>query len=296
MSSITGGGVALAFLAMLSWGFGDFWIQRSVKRVGDVEALFIVTAFGALLLLPFTYRDIPIIFGAFDRRFLILLSCAIIIFAAALLDFEALRQGKLAVVEPLWSFEVVVSGLMAFFILSERINALQIALIAFLLASLLLVAIRNKPRHFLRSFFLEKAVLPAFLGGLLMGASNFFLGWGSRAASPLMANFFLNIFITAGTGAVLFFRGTFRRIVSHARKNSGLLLSMCISDNIAWVAFAYAMTLAPIAVATALSESYIIVAVLLGLAVNKEKLQAHQKIGLAGAILSAITLAALTAS
>ena len=69
---------------------------------------------------------------------------------------------------------------------------------------------------------------------------------------------------------------------------------MSIADKAAWVAFAFAMSLAPIAVAVALSESYIIIAVILGLFVNKEKIQFHQKCGLVLAIFAAIFLAAIT--
>ena len=32
-------GIGLAFVAMLCWGFGDFLIQRSTRKVGDIEAL-----------------------------------------------------------------------------------------------------------------------------------------------------------------------------------------------------------------------------------------------------------------
>ena len=69
---------------------------------------------------------------------------------------------------------------------------------------------------------------------------------------------------------------------------------MSVSDKTAWVAFAFAMTLAPIGIVVALSESYIIIAVLLGLAINRERLAAHQKVGLVTAIAAAITLAAIT--
>lgn len=48
-------------------------------------------------------------------------------------------------------------------------------------------------------------------------------------------------------------------------------------------------------IAVALSESYIIIAVILGLAVNKERLERHQKIGLFVAMVSAIVLASTTA-
>jgi uncharacterized membrane protein len=51
------------------------------------------------------------------------------------------------------------------------------------------------------------------------------------------------------------------------------------------------MTLAPISISVAISESYIIIAVLLGYFVNKEKLRKHQIIGLTLAIVSAVYLA-----
>jgi drug/metabolite transporter (DMT)-like permease len=51
------------------------------------------------------------------------------------------------------------------------------------------------------------------------------------------------------------------------------------------------MTLAPIAISVALSESYIIIAVLLGMFVNKERLRKHQIFGMIVAIISAILLA-----
>ncbi|MSS75081.1 hypothetical protein EXS73_02625 [Candidatus Pacearchaeota archaeon] len=66
---------------------------------------------------------------------------------------------------------------------------------------------------------------------------------------------------------------------------------MCILDNAAWIAFAYAMVLTPIGIVVALSESYILIGVLLGICVNKEHLQLHQKFGLILALGAAIWLA-----
>lgn len=57
-------GIGLAFVAMLCWGIGDFWIQKSARKVGDVEALFFITAFGALTLSPFAYKNIPAFLNA----------------------------------------------------------------------------------------------------------------------------------------------------------------------------------------------------------------------------------------
>lgn len=111
-----------------------------------------------------------------------------------------------------------------------------------------------------------------------------------------MVNFFLNVFITLATAIYLFSTGRFMKTIRDAVSYRDVLLPMSIFDNAAWIAFAFAMSIVPIAVAVALSESYIVVAVILGLLVNRERLQFHQKTGLILAIIAAIVLAAITSS
>ncbi len=277
---------------MLCWGFGDFLIQKSTRKVGDIEALFFVTAFGAVVLLPFVYKNLGALFSSSGDTLLILGVLCVALFIAALFDFEALRVGKLAVVEPIWSFEVPVAALLAFFILGERVTAFQILLIVALLVGLALVSLKKK--FHLKHLLLERGTLLALLGAVFMGAANFFMGWGARVSDPIMANFVTDVFIAAVTGLMLLKRGRVREIIRDMSLNSGVLLQMSVADKTAWVAFAFAMTLTPIGIAVALSESYIIIAVILGFIVNKEKLQLHQKIGLVVALFAAITLAAIT--
>lgn len=97
-------GIGLAFVAMLCWGFGDFLIQKSTRKIGDFKTLFIICGFGAVILLPFVWRDIPATL-ANSKGLWILFAGGIILFLAAMLDFEALKKGKLAIVEPIWSLE-----------------------------------------------------------------------------------------------------------------------------------------------------------------------------------------------
>src|SRR3990167_3023131 len=179
-------GIGLAFVSMLCWGVGDFLIQRSTRKVGDFETLFIICAFGSFILFPFVWRDIvPFVAGDFSNV-LILFGGSVILLIAALLDFEALKRGKLAVVEPIWSFEVPAAALLAFFVLKEGIDALQIAVIATLVFGLILVSFREK--YSIKKFFVEKGVLIAFFAAFIMGAANFFYGWGDRKSDPLMVN------------------------------------------------------------------------------------------------------------
>lgn len=77
-------------------------------------------------------------------------------------------------------------------------------------------------------------------------------------------------------------------------KHRSLILCQSMLDTAAWTAYAYAMTLIPIAIATTISETYIAVAVLLGIKVSKERLKSHQKIGVIMAITGVILLSALS--
>ena len=282
-------GILFAFAAMLCWGFGDFLIQKSVRKLGDWETLFIITLFGTILLLPFVYQDIPRIFSLQSKELPILLGASAILFFAALLDFEALKRGKLSVVEPLWSIEVPVSTTLAFLIIHESMSPLQGILVASLVVGLFIVSLHSQ--HLEKRIWLEKGVALAFLAAIVMGAANFFVGWGARASDALMMNWFLNLFIALASFPFVVHSHTLSRVWKDAIDKKTLW--MCLLDNSAWIAFAFAMTLAPIAIAVAISESYIIVAVLLGLYINKEKLRTHQKVGLVIAMISAVWLAAI---
>ena len=292
----TATGIVLAFVAMLCWGFGDFLIQKSTRKVGDWETLFVISFFGTVILLPFSLGSIQtLIAGGVSTDVVVLIGASIVLFFAALVDFEALKRGKLALVEPIWAFEIPAASMLAYLVLGERITAGQTVLIGLLMLGLILVSLRtgrggltNKKALF------EKGTVLAFLGALLMGSANFFIGWGSRVTDPVMIIFFTNVFLAVITFGYLMAKGGIGKLISDTKANFGLLMPMTISDNVAWLAYAFSMSLAPIAVATALSESYVILAVLLGLFINKEKIQTHQKVGLILAVISAVVLAVVT--
>ncbi|MDD5165038.1 MAG: DMT family transporter [Candidatus Pacebacteria bacterium] len=290
---LTAFGIGLSFVAMLSWGFGDFMIQKSTKRLGDWETLFFITLFGTVILAPFVWRKIPELFTGSHSHLIILICAAFALLIAAILDFEGFKRGKISVLEPIMSFEILAASFLSFFFLGDKVSFLQIGLIIVLIAGLCLVSFRGK--FMAKSFLLEKGVIVFLLGSILMGATDFFLGWGSRVTDPFVANFVINVIMMTVAGLFLIFRPKSRTSVRNLKENRALLLVMSIADNTGWIAYAVAMTLVPIAVATGLSESSIIIAVLLGLFVNKERLQRHQKYGLGIALVSVMVLAFVTA-
>ncbi|MBP7831752.1 MAG: DMT family transporter [Candidatus Pacebacteria bacterium] len=285
-------GIILAIVAMLSWGVGDFLIQRSTRSVGNWETLFIITAFGTIVLLPFVWNDIPTLFADSSYLLKTLTFSGLIIFVAALLEFEALREGKLSVIEPIWSLEIPAAAIIAYFIIGETLSVPQILLIAALIGGLVAVSFRGgkvKAKH-----FLEKGALIAVLAAVCMGAANFFMGFSGRATDSLMANFIACLVMAIITLIYIIAKKRTKKMISDIKEQPRMLLTMSIFDNVAWVAFVAAMSLAPIAIVVALTESYIIIVVLLGLIINKEKLAHHQKLGLVIAVTAAIFLATVS--
>ncbi len=285
-------GLAFAFGALLAWGIGDFLIQRTTRKIGDWETLFVVTAFGVVILLPFVYKDFTTLISLEDNTFFILLALSAVILMAALLDFEALKKGKLAVVEPVLALEVPVTAFLAFMLINESIDILQIIFVTFLLAGIVLVSLKS--HHLSRKKWLERGVLLAVLGAFFMGTANFLVGFASRVTSPLITNWFMNVFLMLISLFYIITNKRTHKLIKDLTLNKKLLLTMSTFDNAAWISIAFAASIIPITIAFAISESYIIISALLGLLINRELLMRHQKAGIVLALASSVALSFIT--
>lgn len=281
-------GILFALSALVCWGVGDFLIQRSARKFGDGIALFFITALGAIALLPLVWSDIPSIFSM-SRDALILWGTSLILLAAALLDFEALRIGKISVVEPIYSFEIAVTAVLGAIFINESLTTHQILATAVLIFGIFLVSMQRLKHSGI--FSLERGVLLAIGATALMGAVNFMFGVGGRETNPLIINWFTSTFIAVVMAGYLTFAGEWHHIRRQWRGNKPLIFSVGLIDNLAWIFYTYSTLTIPIAIATAISESYIVLASLLGLWLNRERLRRHQMVGLLITVLAAIALA-----
>jgi drug/metabolite transporter (DMT)-like permease len=279
-------GLFFAGLAIVGWGLGDFLIQRSARKLGDWEALFYITAFGAVALLPFVLPTLALL-SPFD--WLVLVGTSLVIFVAGLLDFEALRVGKMSVIEPIYAMEVPVTIALSTLLIGELLSLAQLVLVAGVLVGIFLVSNKHLSRSSMRT--LERGVLVAVFATMGMGLANFLFGFAARSTTPIMINWFTSLFMAAGTLAYLVGRGRGGLLVSELTKNARLLFAMGLFDNMAWVAFSASTLYMPIGIATGLTESYIALAAILGLIYNGERLRRHQKLGLVLAVCAAVALA-----
>ena len=281
-------GTVFALGALMLWGIGDFLIQRTTRKVGDWEALFLIAAVGTLIITPFVYQNLIGFIGTY-ANFIILLAAAMAMFVSGIVDFQALKVGKLAVVEPFYVLEIPIAVVLTIFIINEMLHPLEIFLIVTMLVGLFLVSIKS--HHLVKAKWLERGVLLAILAAVVFGVTDFLVGVGARATNPLIINWFFDFTITIFTFVYLVFKGKVHKLLRDAKKDIKLILEVGFIDNFAWVSYAFATIFIPISVAVALSENFIAVAALLGFVVNREKFLLHQKVGLIVALVSAIVLA-----
>jgi drug/metabolite transporter (DMT)-like permease len=279
-------GILFACIAILGWGFGDFLIQRSARKIGDWEALFFITFFGTVLLLPFVLKNLELL-SFYD--WLVLTGTSVVILVAALLDFDALRVGKISIIEPIYAMEVPITIALATFLVGESLSSVQLMLMIVLLIGIFLVASKHFGRMRIRT--LEKGVVFAILATIGMGLSNFLFGFASRATDPLMINWFTSAFMAIATIIYLLYTRQGWKVLHNWSKNKRLILGVSFSDNLAWIAYSTAILYLPIGLTTGLTESYIALAAVLGLIFNKERLLNHQKLGLVVSVVAAVSLA-----
>ena len=282
-------GILFALLALISWGLGDFLIQRSTRKFGDWQTLFFITISGAIFTFPIIAGDLLAL--SFFQIMLLLFS-SVVILIAALLDFEALKVGKISVVEPIYAFEVLITTVVAAIFIHELLNFWQLALLVLLMVGIFLVAAKNFSKF--KKISLEKGVWLAIAATINMGLVNFLFGFSGRQTSPVMINWFISAVIAVACIIYLSYKKNWTEVGKNLRRQYPLILAVSFFDNLAWIAFAYSALFLPLAIATGISESYIALAALLGIIFNHEKLKRHQWIGFVIVVCTAIILAAIT--
>ena len=273
-----------AFGAMLCWGVGDFLIQRTGRRIGSLESLALIAVLGAVMVTPFVRGDLHLL--AQPGCLLLLFCLGLVTFTAGYLDFEALRTGKLAVIDVIIEFELPVTISLAIIAFHERLSAAQWTLIVVIFLGIVLIALESGAR--LRA---EKGALLALLVALLFGFVNFFTASSSRFLTPLMAIWLPWIVTGLLCLGTLAYQGRLRSLLDHSLTHHRLILAMVLVDTAAWICYAYAVHGGEVSILTAITESYPVVAMLLGVWLNKERLGWHQYLGGALAIGACIALA-----
>jgi len=287
-------GVLLAIVAMFGWGAADFLAQRSARKVGNVTTLFSGSLFGFIVLFPSAYGDFGKLAGRPGLSLLIALGAVVGIFTA-LFSLEAYRRGKLSVVEPIMGMELPFTILLAVALRGERLDVPQILAMTVIFLGIVLTAAANGAHPPSGKKLIERGALLGLVGVFGLGALNFLTGVISQEASPTLAVWSGRAVVAVFIGAYLVAKSRIASTFRAMRQHPVLVFSVSALYLVAFMAYATAVTLIPISVATAISEGYIVLTVLLGVFINKEKLARHQVAGVAVVASAVILLSYLNA-
>lgn len=285
-------GIIFALLALLGWGFGDFFIQRIARATSVWKTMFFIGVTGFVVLSPFAFNVIQTD-GISADELLLLSGIGIIGFLAAFADFKALREGKLSVVEPIIGLELPATIVLSVLILGETLTLPHIILaITIFIGITLTITVHHTHLHYHKRIF-EKGVLYSLLGALGLALVNFSVGFASKSGSPLFMIWLIHSILGVLAFIQLVRSGEIHTVGKSLRERFGTIVAASVLDNGAWVAYAFATSLLPISLVITLTESYIALAALLGVFINREKLKPHQMIGIVISIVSIITLSTL---
>jgi drug/metabolite transporter (DMT)-like permease len=279
--------ILAAFGAMLCWGVGDFFIQRSTRNVGDFESLAFIGIIGSIIFFPFALSELHLLFSI--QIIALLFFIGVFSFFPALLEFEGLKKGKLSVIDLVMTVELPLTVLLGILLFNEALSLLQFALILLIFLGIILVSVNSFSNLF--SFKLEKGVIFVFVGSIAMAFLNFFIAFGSRTVSPLMVMWVPSIVFTGISLAVIWKRKGLTRFSNDIIKFKKSLLAMGLLDNLAWFFFAVALFSNGLSITTAITESYPVIAVFFGVIINKEKIVLHQYAGIILTLISSFGLA-----
>ena len=140
---------------------------------------------------------------------------------------------------------------------------------------------------------LEKGVIIALIAAVSMALVNFSSAFSSREISPAVTIWF--IWLTNAMLCLWFivYRKKFVKFTKDCWKIKWLLLLMSLVATFAWFFYFIAITKRELSIITAITEAYPIMAISLGLWINKEKINWHQYLGMGLAIIGAVSLAFL---
>ena len=281
-------GILLALVALVGWACGDFMIQRVTRRVGTIKALFYIAAVGAIGLAPFALPHLNEMLVGNNLFILILAVC--ITFFAAIFDFDALHDGKLAVVEPVIGLELPIVILLSIIFRGESLTFLQISAIVAIFIGITLTVTQRK-FHWHRRIVLEKGFIYAGIGAVGMALTNFLYAVSSQDSSAIFTVWFIHTVFAVVCLVILARWRVVYTIFDDIKKYPAGILVMAVADNVAWLAYSSASTYIPISITTAVSENYIALALILGVVVNHEKFRKHQYFGATLAIIGLTLLA-----
>lgn len=285
-------GLILAFVALVGWGFGDFFIQKTARATGEWPAISYIGLVAGIILLPFIWQDIPTVLSDSGMLWLIGGAC-VVNFVGALLEVHAFRISKISIIEPIMGSELPITVLLSIALLGDIVTPTQLLLSVLVFIGIALAVTIERKHLTHKTLIFERGTIWSILSALMLAVGNVLIAMSSRAISPMFSIWATFLFAGLAALVLVALQGKLHTWARNLRQRAGLISAECFFDISGWLAYAYAVTYASVPIVITISESYIILAALLGIVLNRERLRPHQFAGATLAVASVIVLATL---
>jgi len=303
-------GIFLAAGSALLCGCGDVCASQGTKRVGVLTATFLALLMGTLALA---------VIGAlaFDRLGLsgrtLLLSLPLGLVAGAMTSigysagYKGMAQGPLAIVSPVVATDGTIAGVLAIFLLHERVDAWQAGTLVAIFAGVLLASTSVKELSLLlrcgeRNAFSVRGVHWGMLAGLAFGTMLFALGAGAQEWGWYLSLFWSRCVATSVLGVIVgqkWFRDGRRHRAaaeglrgrkSHLRACGYLALGGGICETVGLVLFSLGTQAASTSIVAMIASTFTLVPLVFGVLHLGERPAANQWLGVGLVVIGLVLL------
>jgi drug/metabolite transporter (DMT)-like permease len=304
-------GVLLGLVCALCWGTADIFATIVSRRLGIYTALYLSQSWGVLLafaLLLFTWQPLAITPHALLISLPAGLVLGILLAVGYLAFYRGLELGPLAIVSPLTAVDGAVAVVLAMLFLHEKIGTWQgFALITLFIGVLLAALEGTSPLAFLKELrtatFAKGGAKWGFVAMIVFGFALFGIGLATQTFGWFLPVFWMRVFSLIIVVGVSFFQQ--KQFSSHTlllnakkweRRGSwwlaiGLMtLFAGMLDTGGNFLYGFDTGIAATGIAAAVGSCFVLLPLLYGAFVLRERLAIHQVIGVLLVLVGLIVL------
>jgi drug/metabolite transporter (DMT)-like permease len=279
-------GFVLGTLSAIAWGSTDLFVTYVSRRIGFFRTLLLSQFLGVcmLVVIAIAIGDLP---GASIGQLLALLAVAPMGVVAYGGFYRALELGPIAIVSPIVSANGVVVVLLALFVLSESLSAVQSVGCVLVLGSIILAAL--EPRAVIEEAGAGSGVRLAIVASLAFGGYLF----GMAVLSDELG-WLVPILVTRAVTVAVLATVEIARRTPRGGPPDGRALLACLAagllDASGYLAFNRGAEIGEVALTGAAASAYPVIPIIWGLLALRERVAWHQLVGVAGVIAGMVVL------
>lgn len=293
----------MGLIAMLCWGFADFFQALAIKKTSSLKIMFFSNLLGFFpTIIAFFYFLLKGYINIDLKNFLIISFGAFINLFAIKNFLKSYEEGEISIVTPISASYSIITVILSIIFLGEILTKVKILSISLCILGIFLVSTDFEKIHYkkLRYTYLTKGIKESIFAFLGWGVYFFIIGFVSKNLSNLNISKINSatslFFITGILSNILLICYSYikakkqiivkNKIINLEKKILFILIFNFFLYNIAWIAVNYGIALDYVSIIAPISSLYPAITVILSSFFLKEKLLLNQKTGIILTILA----------